>query len=535
MSSGDEQEIDPKPMDQNPEQSDHQHDDQNDQQLEGAVGGQGTGTIKRKPIKPEFTGSFSSDDDHPIEDRRQEPPKRSSAVLRASITMQMNRSAYLDNLLSEISILEINKVGVGDLDSHQKLADQQWREFSVYHEKLCSQATEELLINPYFTEDYFGLTLTAYSDISKNLGRLRTIIEKRDTPTDPTSTANHPSAFNSTNSLKRIDITEDQAFSGKYSEWKPFADLFQSLIGEKKFISPIEKLVRLKSALRGPAAALISNLATTSENYEVAWKTLTERYENRRLIIAAHLNRILNIEHLNKKSAQGLTNIVDTTTKALDALKALGAPTEHWDIIITHLIRCAIDTDTREAWEVKLGSQTDPPLLSEFIEFLRARARALENVEREEHNRGSQPTKKSQPSSSTSQTKSSKPQQQATSLHQSTSGQSTGKQIPRPACKGKAPTKAKSCTFCGKDHWAGAGCPTFCSMKPQERKEQVIKLDLCFNCLGPHRVHKCISDKRCLVCQERHHTMIHETYVSSNKSSISTVDEQSKSKQDTPS
>ncbi|XP_015120040.1 uncharacterized protein LOC107043186 [Diachasma alloeum] len=150
----------------------------------------------------------------------------------------------------------------------------------------------------------------------------------------------------SSRTLRRIDIPE---FAGKYSEWKAFYHIFVSLVHENPKMTKLEKMARLKAPLKGQAEALIKNIGVEASKYPIAWTKLIARYENPRLIMASHLNRILNMEQLKEKSAAGLLAIVKTTTEALEVLKSLGALTEHWNIIVAYIMRRIIDADTKEA------------------------------------------------------------------------------------------------------------------------------------------------------------------------------------------
>ena len=69
-------------------------------------------------------------------------------------------------------------------------------------------------------------------------------------------------------------------FTGKYSEWTPFSDTFNSTVDSNHTLSNY-----LKSSLKNEPARLLSHLPTSSANYEVAKKLLQDRYANKRMII----------------------------------------------------------------------------------------------------------------------------------------------------------------------------------------------------------------------------------------------------------
>ncbi|VDH92879.1 Hypothetical predicted protein [Mytilus galloprovincialis] len=63
----------------------------------------------------------------------------------------------------------------------------------------------------------------------------------------------------------------------------------------------------------------------------------------------------------------------------------------------------------------------------------------------------------------------------------------------------------RTCIFCSGEHY-----PTECSeVTDANARNQIVKQkQLCFNCLGSHRVAACKSTKRCKKCDGMHHTSI---------------------------
>lgn len=62
----------------------------------------------------------------------------------------------------------------------------------------------------------------------------------------------------------------------------------------------MQKLQYLKSS--DEAAKVIQALETTSQNYEVAWALLVERYDNRRIIIQSHVRALFDLPIISKES-----------------------------------------------------------------------------------------------------------------------------------------------------------------------------------------------------------------------------------------
>lgn len=75
---------------------------------------------------------------------------------------------------------------------------------------------------------------------------------------------------------------------------------------------------------------------------------------------------------------------------------------------------------------------------------------------------------------------------------------------------------ARKCAYCSNNH-VTVYCPVFKRKSIEERYNVVRQSRLCFNCLKPrHFPVQCESDKRCLKCQQRQHTMLHRDYSSTS-------------------
>ena len=66
----------------------------------------------------------------------------------------------------------------------------------------------------------------------------------------------------------------------------------------------------------------------------------------------------------------------------------------------------------------------------------------------------------------------------------------------------------ESCACCSEPHalWK---CKRFGDKKECERRSLVKSAELCFNCLGRHKVRTCESRARCRHCEGKHHTLLH--------------------------
>lgn len=93
----------------------------------------------------------------------------------------------------------------------------------------------------------------------------------------------------------KLPIIELPKFSGQFEKWLEFRDLYVSLVHKSLHLDPIEKFQYLKASLEGPASHCIQAITICSENYQLAWDILCQRFENKRLIVHNHIKSLFNI------------------------------------------------------------------------------------------------------------------------------------------------------------------------------------------------------------------------------------------------
>lgn len=95
-------------------------------------------------------------------------------------------------------------------------------------------------------------------------------------------------------SLSHLPPIKIPPFSGNYEEWESFRDRFTSLIIQNKDLSAFARMHFLSSSLSGRALESIKNIPITADNFDIAWKTLVSRYENKRRLIEVHVSALYN-------------------------------------------------------------------------------------------------------------------------------------------------------------------------------------------------------------------------------------------------
>ncbi|XP_011691714.1 PREDICTED: uncharacterized protein LOC105452372 [Wasmannia auropunctata] len=180
---------------------------------------------------------------------------------------------------------------------------------------------------------------------------------------------------------------------------------------------------------------------------------------------------------MSAKTSKDLCALRDQTVAAVQALKNLERPVEHWDDILVFLVSQKLDSKSREALELKLGDTVDSPTFRDLTQFMDCRIRALEALG---------------PVHSKERT--------------SENAKSAKHHI---LASHSAATINFVCPVCNHNHLLYQ-CSTFLSQTPSQRGELIRKFKRCINCFSAkHMVKECTSSRACKKCNKKHHTLLH--------------------------
>ncbi|XP_062704514.1 uncharacterized protein LOC134286844 [Aedes albopictus] len=271
-------------------------------------------------------------------------------------------------------------------------------------------------------------------------------------------------------------------FDGRYENWPKFKSMFQDLMRNSQDSDAV-KLFHLDKSLVGSAAGMIDAKTIQDNNYHHAWQILEQRYENKRLIIDVHIQGIMQLKKVSKKSSKELRTLIDECSRHVENLKFHGQPLEGVsELMIIHILSAALDQETRELWEATI-EHGDLPNYEDTMEFLQKRCLILERCE------------------------------SAASVLPSYK-QTAAKAAP--ALKGTKISAAATtsseitCELCEGDH-PNFKCSLFKNMSIVQRLAKVRDAKVCFNCLRKgHMVRTCPSQRTCPKCGQKHHSMLHQ-------------------------
>lgn len=357
--------------------------------------------------------------------------------------------------------------------------------------EMAKEVTQEQILARDEVENQFYSVISTAQELLDfhSAGFDDAVSEQRSVAQKKASSACGPSGHLSGVKLPTIKLP---IFDGNYSKWLEFKDSFVSLIHGNDSLTEIHKFQYLRASLEGKAAQVIGSLETSTNNYAIAWKLITERFDNKRLLVNSHLKSLCNVESITKESHASLRFLVDHISRNLRALNNLDEPTDNWDSLVIFMFSSKLDAETNKKWEEYRNSMNKLPKLDEFYAFLRSRADILEtlaekkiektvNIERE--------------------------------FKREDKYQGEFKRIYKNQGKFVATASGqRRCPICNDEHGIFQ-CKVFNDMSVDQRGAEVSKRRLCINCFRPgHFAYQCHM-RPCKICHKYHNSMLHKSAV----------------------
>ncbi|XP_058448889.1 uncharacterized protein LOC131428849 [Malaya genurostris] len=238
----------------------------------------------------------------------------------------------------------------------------------------------------------------------------------------------------------------------------------------------IQKLHYLRASLKGDAARIIQSIQTSGNNYPIAWKLVTDRFDNTNLLVRQHVSALFRIPAVRKESASGLSDLVDNFEKHIKILATLEDEKDHWNSVLVELLSSRLDPSSQREWESEC-SDAERPQYTNLVDFINKRGRMLQSLKLSHSQNSIVAVDVRQPRARTISNV-------ATSDH------------------------VVKCVACKHAHLLFQ-CDVFRGMSPQQRFELVKKHGICINCLkGQHFATNCTGGV-CKYCNQKHHTLLH--------------------------
>ncbi|XP_070075699.1 uncharacterized protein [Drosophila takahashii] len=305
------------------------------------------------------------------------------------------------------------------------------------------------------------------------------------TPQNPqaTSTPDTPQTYIPSGCHLPPCDTED--FTGDYLHWPTFRDLFTAIYINNPRLTPVEKLFHLNAKTRGDVHNIVANSPLTNDGFRSAWDNLTERFENKRLLVNSQLKILFNVPSVTQESGSALKELQSTIQGCLTALEMSGIQVETWDCLLVYMCSSKLPKLTLSLWEQSLHNKAEIPTWHELNVFLTERNRTLEAIDDVRPSGSSQ----AQPRASTSNSASRRINSYETRV---------------------TPRQPRGCDLCNRESHPIRTCAQFLRMTVDQRIAYIKRKQLCLNCFArTHQLRDCESAHNCFTCRGRHHTLLH--------------------------
>ncbi|GFX92415.1 uncharacterized protein TNCV_1706911 [Trichonephila clavipes] len=251
-------------------------------------------------------------------------------------------------------------------------------------------------------------------------------------------------------------------YSGNYSEWLDFYNLFESSIHNNNRLSKVDKFNYLKSYLCGNALACINGFPISDDNYDRALDLLKDRAETQ-----------------------------------IRSLESLGVKEESYSNLLTPILLKQIPSEL--VLEFNRSQKDEGFDLSALLRFLHLEIRSRERASQINSHK---PCHYSPPPQDRTKNKGSyfpgqhmKPPPNRVHLRPQS--------FPTPW--EKVQPRNRKCLYCNKGH----ELDTCRSFSAHEKREILRKKGCCYLCLSPgHRAMECVKKESCPICNGSHHFSI---------------------------
>lgn len=273
---------------------------------------------------------------------------------------------------------------------------------------------------------------------------------------------------------------EVMSFAGEQEKWAEWRSAFETYVHFDNTYSDTEKFYYLKKSLQGVAANILLGWNATGANYQAAYKSIVEVFENKYRMVMSHLNELFKMPQFANENFAGLRTLIDTTKSVIRQLEIAGSPVAQWDHIICFMLISRMSPRTLGLWE-NSKDLTEMPTLNELFEFLERRARSQVNFELSKSQSSQQQNDKSQSSGS----KQGSSNQASNSYQANKQGSKQYKSGKPFEGKNQSEQRGISCYNCQQPH-PMFRCAKFTELPIQARINRVRELKLCANCMSPN-------------------------------------------------
>ncbi|XP_044741921.1 uncharacterized protein LOC123302892 [Chrysoperla carnea] len=186
--------------------------------------------------------------------------------LESRIALQETRFNLIKNALDPIKNIDVSNLTKSRVQTRLEVLESNWTKFDKDHERICETRTDTIKDLPYMKNSVYAFTQEAYMERKATLLELLSQIIVVN-PLDGATLADTSGVGSSSAPRTILPKIQLPKFAGDYQSWRPFSDMFTSLVGADSELTNVMKMHYLKSSVTGEAANLISNFQITGENF----------------------------------------------------------------------------------------------------------------------------------------------------------------------------------------------------------------------------------------------------------------------------
>ncbi len=263
-------------------------------------------------------------------------------------------------------------------------------------------------------------------------------------------------------------------FAGNLVKWPVFWDSYESAIHNNAELSSIDKFNYLRSLLERSAY----------DAYPEAVEILKKRFGNKQMIIAKHMETLLNTDAITSDNhLRDLRHLYDIVETHVRSLKSLGVEATSYGSMLTPVLLTKLPPDLRLIVSRKMLSDTETRIedvLETFEKELAARERTSNPTAPPAHGPGRRSHDRGRHSALIA------------------------------GAKEAVSNSSISCCYCQQQHSA-TECTTVTEVGT--RKQILRKSGRCFNCLRRgHILRFCRATSKCHQCRGKHHVSICDSH-----------------------
>ena len=299
-------------------------------------------------------------------------------------------------------------------------------------------------------------------------------VERPPTSSDTPPHTESPRTAAASYDTMRLPKLSIPTFAGDALQWQSFWDCFEAAVHRNPSITGVQKLNYLRAQLQGTALRVIAGFPLTNENYNHSIALLKERYGDIHKLTDAHMQALVELKNPSN-TLSSLQSFYDSVESHVRSLQSLGTSQEMYGSMLVPIILTKLPTEVRR--NIARSHGTEKWTLSELQSSVLQELKILEMGADYSNN-----------------------------LHTPTAAFFTKADHRQPHRQQSSQPIKKSCSFCKSTSHSSLKCDIITDT--QKRIAIVKKENLCFNCLGHHRVQQCQSKYRCKICKRKHHTSL---------------------------